>query len=68
MDLNPEVEDIATSSQGKAVSLISVGDGASQEAMAGLLSVLAKLETACTPAAQELETKLYSLAPIPSLS
>lgn len=48
MGMNPEFEDIAKSIQGKAVSLLSVGDGASQEAMADLLSLFTKIETACT--------------------
>jgi PAS domain S-box-containing protein len=66
MGMNPEFEDIAKSIQGKAVSLISVGDGASQEAMTGLITMFSKIETACNLAAQELQEKLRSLAPTPS--
>jgi HPt (histidine-containing phosphotransfer) domain-containing protein len=68
MGMHPEFEDIAKSIQGKAVSLIAVGDGASQEAMTGLIALFSRIETACTLAAHELEEKLRSLAPTPSLA
>jgi Na+/glutamate symporter len=61
MGMNPEFEDIAKTIQGMAVNLISVGDGASQEAMAALLALFLKIETACALAAGELERKLESL-------
>jgi len=60
--MNPEFEDITKSIQSTAVNLISVGDGASQTTMTGLLSVFSKIETACALAAHELEEKLRSLA------
>jgi PAS domain S-box-containing protein len=65
MGMNPAFEDIAKSIQGKAVSLISVGDGASQETMTELIALFSKIETACTLAAQELQEKLRLLSPIP---
>jgi CheY-like chemotaxis protein len=68
MGMNPEFEDIAKSIQSKAVSLISVGDKASQETMIGLIALFAKIETVSTLAAQELEQKLRSLSPTPSLA
>jgi PAS domain S-box-containing protein len=68
MGMHPQFEDIAKAIQGKAVSLISIGDGASQEAMTGLIALFSKIETACTLAAQELEQKLHSLAPTPALA
>jgi PAS domain S-box-containing protein len=62
MGMDPEFEDITKSIQSTAVKLISVGDGASQEAMTGLLAQFSKIETACAQAARELEGKLRSLA------
>jgi HPt (histidine-containing phosphotransfer) domain-containing protein len=68
MGMNPEFEDIAKSIQSKAVSLISVGDRASQEDMTGLIALFSKIESVSTLAAQELEEKLQSLSPTPSLA
>jgi PAS domain S-box-containing protein len=65
--MNAEYEEIAKAIQGKAVNLISVGDGASQEAMTGLITLFSKIESACTRAAQELAEKLLALSPTPSL-
>jgi PAS domain S-box-containing protein len=67
MGMNPEFEDIAKAIQAKAVNLISVGDGASSEAMRELITLFSQVETACGLAAQELAEKLLALAPIPSL-
>ncbi|MGI4871714.1 MAG: ATP-binding protein [Janthinobacterium lividum] len=68
MGMNSEFEDIAKSIQGMAVSLISVGDGASQETMTGLLSLFSRIETACALAAQELAEKLHALSQAPALA
>ncbi|MBG8554112.1 PAS domain S-box protein [Hymenobacter guriensis] len=62
MGMDPEFENITKSIQAMAVNLISVGDGASQEVMTGLLSLFSKIETACAQAAKELEGKLLLLA------
>ena len=68
MGMNPEFEDITKNIQSMAVSLISVGDGASQETMTSLLSMFAKIEAACNLAAQELDQKLLSLSQALSLA
>jgi len=68
MGMNPEFEDITKSIQGMAVTLISVGDGASQETMAELRLLFSKVETACAHAAQELEEKRLSLSSLLSLA
>ncbi|HEX8507395.1 MAG TPA: PAS domain S-box protein [Hymenobacter sp.] len=68
MGMNPEFEDITKSIQGMAVNLISVGDGASQETMTGLLSLFSKIETVCALAARELEEKLLALSKAFSLA
>jgi HPt (histidine-containing phosphotransfer) domain-containing protein len=62
MGMNPDFEDIAKSIQGMAENLITLGDGAGQEAMTGLLSLFSKIETVCALAAQELEKKLLALS------
>ncbi len=62
MGMEPEFEDITKAIQALAVSLLSVGDGASRETMTDLLSLFSKIETACALAAQELEEKLRSLS------
>lgn len=67
MGMNPEFEVITKSIQGMAVNLISLGDGASQEAMTGLLSLFSKIETVCALAARELEDKLLALSQALSL-
>jgi PAS domain S-box-containing protein len=59
--MNSEFEDITKSIQSMAISLISVGDSASAETMSLLATHFAKIEAACTMAAQVLEEKLQSL-------
>jgi PAS domain S-box-containing protein len=59
--MNSEFEDITKSIQSMAISLISVGDSASAETMSLLATHFAKIEAACTMAAQILEEKLQSL-------
>ena len=61
MGMDPQFEDITKTIQSMAVKLIAVGDGASPETMAVLLSWFLKIEGACALAAQELEAKLLSL-------
>ncbi|OGX87336.1 hypothetical protein BEN47_11015 [Hymenobacter lapidarius] len=68
MGMDPELEDATKSIQEMVVNLTSVGDGASQETMAALLSLFLKIETACAQAAQELEEKLRSLSQAPPLA
>lgn len=60
--MDPEFEEIAKSIQRLAVDLISVGHCASREAMGALLALVAKTETVCALAAQELEAKLLALS------
>jgi PAS domain S-box-containing protein len=62
MGMKPEFEDIAKAIQNKAVSLIAVGDGASQEAMTRLIALFSQIEAACTLAAHELQEKLRALS------
>lgn len=62
MGMDPAFEDITKAIQVLAVSLISVGDGASRETKTNLLALFSKIETACALAAQELEDKLQSLS------
>jgi hypothetical protein len=63
MGMDPEYEFITKSIQGLAENLVSVGDGASKDAMTELLALFSKIETASAQAARELEEKLRSLAP-----
>ncbi|GAB3242339.1 hypothetical protein GCM10027346_38490 [Hymenobacter seoulensis] len=61
MGMDPEFEDITKSIQSMAVNLVSLGDGASPETMATLLSLFSKIEAGCALAARELEAKLAML-------
>jgi signal transduction histidine kinase/DNA-binding response OmpR family regulator len=59
--MNSEFESMTKVIQAMAVTLISVGERASDETMSTLNSLFSKIETACGLAAQELEQKLLSL-------
>ncbi len=62
MGMSPEFEDIAKTIQAMAVTLISVGNGASTETLTTLQGLFLQIETICALAAGELESKLLLLA------
>ena len=64
MGMNPEFEEITKAIQAMAVTLISVGDGASTETMTSVHTLFSKIETVCALAARELEEKLIALSQI----
>jgi PAS domain S-box-containing protein len=62
MGMNPEFEDITKSIQAMATNLVSLGDGASAEALSTLHGLFSKIEAVCALAARELEAKLVLLS------
>ena len=62
MGMSPEFEDITKTIQAMAVTLISVGNGASTETLTTLQGLFLQIETICALAADELQSKLLSLA------
>ena len=64
MGMSPEFEEVAKAIQAQAVILVSneSGLGASEETLAILHTLFAKIETVCDLAARELEEKLAEMA------